>query len=172
MTGGLQDQCGIRDDEGNLLTAEDYIELGSNHRGKYKNIETNGSVVPEDSVAFAARIIDEQLKMFINFEEPVDEVSAPAVEEPTLNVNLLRKVEELELSVRSANCLKNDEIIYIGDLVQKTESEMLRTPNFGRKSLNEIKEILTTMNLELGMKIEGWPPENIDEIRRKLDDPY
>ena len=136
------------------------------------NIETNGSVVPEDSVAFAARIIDEQLKMFINFEEPVDEVSAPAVEEPTLNVNLLRKVEELELSVRSANCLKNDEIIYIGDLVQKTESEMLRTPNFGRKSLNEIKEILTTMNLELGMKIEGWPPENIDEIRRKLDDPY
>ena len=136
------------------------------------NIETNGSVVPEDSVAFAARIIDEQLKMFINFEEPVEEVSAPAVEEPTLNVNLLRKVEELELSVRSANCLKNDEIIYIGDLVQKTESEMLRTPNFGRKSLNEIKEILTTMNLELGMKIEGWPPENIDEIRRKLDDPY
>ena len=112
------------------------------------------------------------IKMFINFEEPVDEVSAPAVEEPTLNVNLLRKVEELELSVRSANCLKNDEIIYIGDLVQKTESEMLRTPNFGRKSLNEIKEILTTMNLELGMKIEGWPPENIDEIRRKLDDPY
>ena len=136
------------------------------------NIETNGSVVPEDSVAYAARIIDEQLKMFINFEEPVEETTAPPVEEPTLNVNLLRKVEELELSVRSANCLKNDEIIYIGDLVQKTESEMLRTPNFGRKSLNEIKEILTSMNLELGMKIEGWPPENIDEIRRKLDDPY
>ena len=136
------------------------------------NIETNGSVVPEDSVAYAARIIDEQLKMFINFEEPVEETTAPPIEEPTLNVNLLRKVEELELSVRSANCLKNDEIIYIGDLVQKTESEMLRTPNFGRKSLNEIKEILTSMNLELGMKIEGWPPENIDEIRRKLDDPY
>ena len=136
------------------------------------SIETNGSVVPEDSVAYAARIIDEQLKMFINFEEPVEEVAAPVVEEPSLNVNLLRKVEELELSVRSANCLKNDEIIYIGDLVQKTESEMLRTPNFGRKSLNEIKEILSTMNLELGMKIEGWPPENIEEIRRKLDDPY
>ena len=135
-------------------------------------IETDGSVVPEDSVAYAARIIDEQLKMFINFEDPVEEVVAPTKEEPQLNVNLLRKVEELELSVRSANCLKNDEIIYIGDLVQKTESEMLRTPNFGRKSLNEIKEILTTMNLELGMKIEGWPPENIDEIRRKLDDPY
>ena len=136
------------------------------------NIETNGSVFPEDSVAYAARIIDEQLKMFINFDEPVEEVAAPVVEEPSLNVNLLRKVEELELSVRSANCLKNDEIIYIGDLVQKTESEMLRTPNFGRKSLNEIKEILSTMNLELGMKIEGWPPENIEEIRRKLDDPY
>jgi DNA-directed RNA polymerase subunit alpha len=136
------------------------------------NIETNGSVVPEDSVAYAARIIDEQLKMFINFEEPVEEVVAPTKDEPQLNVNLLRKVEELELSVRSANCLKNDEIIYIGDLVQKTESEMLRTPNFGRKSLNEIKEILSTMNLELGMKIEGWPPENIEDIRKKLDDPY
>ena len=136
------------------------------------SIETNGSVIPEDSVAYAARIIDEQLRMFINFEEPDEEVATPAVEEPALNVNLLRKVEELELSVRSANCLKNDEIIYVGDLVQKTESEMLRTPNFGRKSLNEIKEILSTMNLELGMKIEGWPPENIEEIRRKLDDPY
>ena len=74
--------------------------------------------------------------------------------------------------MRSANCLKNDEIIYIGDLVQKTESEMLRTPNFGRKSLNEIKEILATMSLELGMKIEGWPPANIEDIRKKLDDPY
>jgi len=135
-------------------------------------IETDGSVVPEDSVAYAARIIDEQLKMFINFEDPVEEVVAPTKEEPQLNVNLLRKVEELELSVRSANCLKNDEIIYIGDLVQKTESEMLRTPNFGRKSLNEIKEILATMNLELGMKIEGWPPANIEDIRKKLDDPY
>ncbi len=135
-------------------------------------IETDGSVIPEDSVAYAARIIDEQLKMFINFEDPVEEVVTPTKEEPQLNVNLLRKVEELELSVRSANCLKNDEIIYIGDLVQKTESEMLRTPNFGRKSLNEIKEILATMTLELGMKIEGWPPENIEDIRKKLDDPY
>ena len=134
-------------------------------------IETDGSVIPEDSVAYAARIIDEQLKMFINFEDPVEEIVTPTKEEPQLNVNLLRKVEELELSVRSANCLKNDEIIYIGDLVQKTESEMLRTPNFGRKSLNEIKEILATMTLELGMKIEGWPPENIEDIRKKLDAP-
>ena len=131
------------------------------------DIETNGSVVPEDSVAYAARIIDEQLKMFINFDEPDEEVAPPTTEEPALNVNLLRKVEELELSVRSANCLKNDEIIYIGDLVQKTESEMLRTPNFGRKSLNEIKEVLTSMSLELGMKIEGWPPENIEEIPKE-----
>ncbi len=136
------------------------------------NIETNGSVVPEDSVAYAARIMDEQLKLFINFDEPVEEIEAPVTEESSLNINLLRKVEELELSVRSANCLKNDEIVYIGDLVQKSESEMLRTPNFGRKSLNEIKEVLTTMSLELGMKIEGWPPENIEDIRRKLEEPY
>ena len=136
------------------------------------NIETNGSVIPEDSVAYAARIMDEQLKLFINFEEPTEEVEVVVPEESSLNVNLLRKVEELELSVRSANCLKNDEIVYIGDLVQKSESEMLRTPNFGRKSLNEIKEVLTVMNLELGMKIEGWPPENIEDIRRKLEEPY
>jgi DNA-directed RNA polymerase subunit alpha len=134
------------------------------------NIETNGSVFPEDSVAYAARIIDEQLKMFINFEEPVEEVATPVVEEPSLNVNLLRKVEELELSVRSANCLKNDEIIYIGDLVQKTESEMLRTPNFGRKSLNEIKEVLTGMSLYLGMEIPNWPPDNIAELSKKLEE--
>ena len=90
----------------------------------------------------------------------------------SFNSNLLKKVEELELSVRSANCLKNDNIIYIGDLVQKSESEMLRTPNFGRKSLNEIKEVLQQMELNLGMSVPDWPPENIDEIRRKLDDPY
>ena len=136
------------------------------------DIETNGSVVPEDSVAYAARIIDEQLKMFINFDEPEEEKDVVVPEESSLNINLLRKVEELELSVRSANCLKNDEIVYIGDLVQKSESEMLRTPNFGRKSLNEIKEVLTSMSLELGMKIEGWPPENIEDIRRKLEEPY
>ena len=136
------------------------------------DIETNGSVIPEDSVAYAARIIDEQLKMFINFDEPEEEKDVVVPEESSLNINLLRKVEELELSVRSANCLKNDEIVYIGDLVQKSESEMLRTPNFGRKSLNEIKEVLTSMSLELGMKIDGWPPENIEDIRRKLEEPY
>ena len=83
-----------------------------------------------------------------------------------------RKVDELELSVRSANCLKNDNIVYIGDLVQKTESEMLRTPNFGRKSLNEIKEVLKGMNLELGMDIPAWPPENVEELARRLDEPF
>ena len=95
-----------------------------------------------------------------------------AAEEPAFNKNLLRKVEELELSVRSANCLKNDNIIYIGDLVQKTEAEMLRTPNFGRKSLNEIKEVLAQMGLHLGMEIPDWPPENIEELAKRLEEPY
>jgi len=88
------------------------------------------------------------------------------------NRNLLRKVDELELSVRSANCLKNDNIVYIGDLVQKTEQEMLRTPNFGRKSLNEIKEVLAQMGLHLGMEIPNWPPENIEELAKRLEEPF
>jgi len=85
---------------------------------------------------------------------------------------LLRKVEELELSVRSANCLKNDNIVYIGDLVQKSESEMLRTPNFGRKSLNEIKEVLTNMGLNLGQMIPEWPPENLEQLAKQIDDQF
>jgi DNA-directed RNA polymerase subunit alpha len=135
-------------------------------------IETNGAVTPEDAVALAARILQDQLALFINFEEPkpVGHETAPA--EPPFNKNLLRKVDELELSVRSANCLKNDNIIYIGDLVQKTEGEMLRTPNFGRKSLNEIKEVLAQMGLHLGMEIPGWPPENIEDLAKRLDEPY
>jgi DNA-directed RNA polymerase subunit alpha len=92
--------------------------------------------------------------------------------EPGFNKNLLRKVDELELSVRSANCLKNDNIVYIGDLVQKSESDMLRTPNFGRKSLNEIKDVLTTMDLQLGMELADWPPENIEELAKKLEEPF
>ncbi|MBO6639487.1 MAG: DNA-directed RNA polymerase subunit alpha, partial [Roseitalea sp.] len=88
------------------------------------------------------------------------------------NRNLLRKVDELELSVRSANCLKNDNIIYIGDLVQKTETEMLRTPNFGRKSLNEIKEVLASMGLHLGMEVPAWPPENIEDLAKRYEDHY
>ena len=93
-----------------------------------------------------------------------------AKEDLPFNRNLLRKVDELELSVRSANCLKNDNIIYIGDLVQKSEGEMLRTPNFGRKSLNEIKEVLSSMSLYLGMEIPNWPPENIAELTKKLEE--
>ena len=92
--------------------------------------------------------------------------------EPQFNKNLLKKVDELELSVRSANCLKNDNIFYIGDLVQKTEGEMLRTPNFGRKSLDEIKEVLVSMNLSMGMDLPGWPPENIDELSKRYEDPF
>jgi DNA-directed RNA polymerase subunit alpha len=136
------------------------------------DIETNGALKPEDAVALASRIAQEQLKLFISFEEP-EVVTAPEVEAKVpFNPNLLRKVDELELSVRSANCLKNENIVYIGDLVQKTEGEMLRTPNFGRKSLNEIKEVLTQMGLTLGMGISGWPPENIEELSRKVDQSY
>ena len=135
-------------------------------------IETNGAVTPEDSVALAARILQEQLQLFINFDEPATREYEDKPSEPPFNKNLLRKVDELELSVRSANCLKNDNIVYIGDLVQKSEAEMLRTPNFGRKSLNEIKEVLSTMGLHLGMEIPNWPPENIEDLAKKLEEPY
>ncbi len=135
-------------------------------------VETDGTVSPEDAVALAARILQDQLKLFINFEEPREISEEEGAPEPAFNPNLLRKVDELELSVRSANCLKNDNLIYIGDLVQKSEAEMLRTPNFGRKSLNEIKEVLTHMGLHLGMEISSWPPENIDDLAKKLEEPY
>jgi len=135
-------------------------------------IETDGPVTPDHAVALAARILQDQLQLFINFEEPQAQVIEERPSELPFNKNLLRKVDELELSVRSANCLKNDNIVYIGDLVQKTEQEMLRTPNFGRKSLNEIKEVLAQMGLHLGMEIPNWPPENIEEMARRLDEPY
>ena len=136
-------------------------------------VETDGSITPEDAVAVAARILQDQLQLFINFEEPRPVVAQEAVAgDLPFNRNLLRKVDELELSVRSANCLKNDNIVYIGDLVQKSESEMLRTPNFGRKSLNEIKEVLQTMGLNLGQQIPNWPPENIEELAKKLEEPF
>ena len=136
------------------------------------DVETNGAVKPEDAVALAARILQDQLQLFINFEEPQRPRDHGGDSELPFNKNLLRKVDELELSVRSANCLKNDNIIYIGDLVQKTEGEMLRTPNFGRKSLNEIKEVLQQMGLSLGMDVPGWPPDNIEEMAKKLEEPY
>ena len=133
-------------------------------------VETNGAMTPEDAVALAARILQDQLQLFVNFEEPHAARVPVDTPEPAFNPHLLRKVDELELSVRSANCLKNDNIVYIGDLVQKTEQEMLRTPNFGRKSLNEIKEVLTHMDLTLGMEITNWPPENVEELAKRLEE--
>src|SRR5687768_16283827 len=151
-------------------------------------IETDGTITPEDALGYAAKILQDQLQLFVHFDDSQVRM-APAVgmgggtgaglggaapegtaaDTNQLNRYLLKKVDELELSVRSANCLKNDNIIYIGDLVQKTEAEMLRTPNFGRKSLNEIKEVLASMGLRLGMDIPGWPPENIEEMAKKLE---
>ena len=137
------------------------------------DVETDGTVTPEEAVALSSRVLIEQLNMFVNFEEPEPEIKEEDVSVESLyNPNLLKKVDELELSVRSANCLKNDNIVYIGDLVQKTENEMLRTPNFGRKSLNEIKEVLSTMGLNLGQVVEEWPPDNIEELAKKLEDQY
>jgi DNA-directed RNA polymerase subunit alpha len=137
------------------------------------DIETNGALTPEDCVALAARILQDQLQLFVNFDEPKPANPVEAIDdELEFNRNLLRKVDELELSVRSANCLKNDNIVYIGDLVQKTEAEMLRTPNFGRKSLNEIKEVLLQMGLHLGMEIPAWPPENIEDLANRLEEPF
>ncbi len=146
-------------------------------------IETDGTVTPEDALGYAARILQDQLGLFVHFDDSQVRSVAPAMvggvamggaeggptDTNQLNRYLLKKVDELELSVRSANCLKNDNILYLGDLVQKTEAEMLRTPNFGRKSLNEIKEVLASMGLRLGMDIPGWPPENIEEMAKKLE---
>jgi len=133
---------------------------------------TDGSVRPDDAVAYAAKILKEQLQIFINFDEDQepeeDEVSE---EERRINENLYRSVEELELSVRSANCLKNANIRLIGDLVQKTEAEMLKTQNFGRKSLNEIKDILADMGLSLGMTLENFPdPEYLKILQKQADE--
>ncbi|MBX3570807.1 MAG: DNA-directed RNA polymerase subunit alpha [Mesorhizobium sp.] len=136
------------------------------------SIETDGSITGEDAVAFAARILQDQLSLFVNFDEPQKEQAAETVTELAFNPALLKKVDELELSVRSANCLKNDNIVYIGDLIQKTEAEMLRTPNFGRKSLNEIKEVLAAMGLHLGMEVPDWPPENIEDLAKRYEDQY
>jgi DNA-directed RNA polymerase subunit alpha len=135
-------------------------------------IETNGAISPEDALAYSARILQDQLNVFVNFEEPRREESAPSIPQLAFNPALLKKVDELELSVRSANCLKNDNIVYIGDLIQKSEAEMLRTPNFGRKSLNEIKEVLAQMGLHLGMEVPGWPPENIDDLAKRFEEHY
>ncbi|MBA5724241.1 DNA-directed RNA polymerase subunit alpha [Candidatus Liberibacter sp.] len=133
-------------------------------------IDTDGSIGGEDAVAFAARILQEQLDVFINFDEPKKEVEEEVGMDLSFNPALLKKVDELELSVRSANCLRSDNIVYIGDLIQKTEAEMLRTANFGRKSLFEIKGVLATMGLFLGMRLPDWPPDNIEELAKQYED--
>lgn len=135
-------------------------------------VETDGSISPEDAVAMSARILQDQFQKFINFEEEVEEAVEEEAQPLPFNVNLLKRVEDLELSVRSMNCLKGDNIVYIGDLVQKTENEMLRTPNFGRKSLNEIKEVLSQMGLYLGMQVSGWPVENIEEVAKRAREKF
>jgi len=130
---------------------------------------TNGAVRPDDAVAYAAKILKEQLTIFVNFDESEEEeikAHEESSSKPSLNENLFKTVDSLELSVRAANCLENANIKYIGELVTKTEGEMLKTKNFGRKSLNEIKDILSEMGLSLGMKIEGFNPDML----RKQDD--
>lgn len=134
-------------------------------------VETNGAVTPRDAIGFAARILVDQLKLLVNFDEPEEDKTAEKKNELPFPKALLLKVDELELSVRSANCLKNDKITYLGDLVQKSEQEMLRTPNFGRKSLNEIKSILKDKDLELGKKYEGWAdlsPEDKEALSKEM----
>ncbi len=135
------------------------------------DVETNGAIDAEDAVALAAGILRDQLQVFVNFqeEEKQDEVVDGNAR---LMKCLVKKVDELELSVRSANCLKNDNIVYIGDLVMMSEQDMLKTPNFGRKSLNEIKDVLQTFGLHLGMEIEEWPPENIEALSASLEDNF
>jgi DNA-directed RNA polymerase subunit alpha len=129
---------------------------------------TDGTIAPVDAVAYGAKILKEQLGIFINFDEPVEMPQAPIEEPRPLNPNLFRSVDELELSVRSANCLQNANIRFIGELVQRSEAEMLKTKNFGRKSLNEIKEVLESMGLELGMTLESFPDRaEIERIRER-----
>ncbi len=130
------------------------------------DIDTNGSITPQDALGVAAKILQDQLQVFINFD--VEKIDAPAKKDSTtefdFNKNLLKTIDELELSVRSYNCLKNENIVYVGDLVSRTESEMLKTANFGRKSLNELKDNLKAMGLGFGMKLVNWPPKNIEDL--------
>ncbi|MCE3255507.1 MAG: DNA-directed polymerase, alpha subunit/40 kD subunit [Rickettsiaceae bacterium] len=130
-------------------------------------IDTNGTITPQDALGVAAKIIQEQLEVFVNFDvSKIVDVKKDSGSEPEFNKNLLKTIDELELSVRSYNCLKNENIIYVGDLVIRTESEMLKTSNFGRKSLNELKDNLKLMGLSFGMKLPNWPPKNIEELAK------
>jgi DNA-directed RNA polymerase subunit alpha len=134
-------------------------------------VETNATISPEIALALAARILQDQLQLFIVFDESEGD-EKEKLEELPFDPVLLKKVNELELTVRSYNCLKSANIVYIGDLVIKTEAEMLKMPNFGRKSLNEIKEILSRFSLRFGMDVVGWPPENIEDLAKKYEEPY
>jgi DNA-directed RNA polymerase subunit alpha len=132
-------------------------------------IWTDGTIAPDDALAYAAKILKEQLAIFINFEEQPEPYKQDRPEPQSLNPHLFKSVDELELSVRSANCLQNANIRLIGELVQRTEGEMLKTKNFGRKSLNEIKEVLASMGLELGMRLENFPSRAEIERMRERD---
>jgi DNA-directed RNA polymerase subunit alpha len=134
-------------------------------------VETNGVVSPDTVIALSAKILQSQLQVFVNFEEEEEKESEEETKLPYSH-HLLKKVDELELSVRSQNCLKNDNIVYIGDLVVKSEAEMLKTPNFGRKSLFEIKDVLIGFGLKFGMEVPDWPPENLEKLVKKYEDPY
>lgn len=150
----------------NFLTSHARVGQITDYDKLTMEVWTNGSITPTDAVSIAGKIMKDQLSVFITFEEEEMEESRVPEEERegvTLGDNLLKSVDELELSVRAANCLKKANIRYIGELVQKTENEMLKTKNFGRKSLNEIKEVLTEMGLHLGMKVNDWPPEGFVE---------
>jgi len=130
------------------------------------SVETNGSIDPELALALASKILQDQLQVFISFKD-IKEVEKPKESKLPFEKNLLRKITDQELSVRSQNCLKIDNIVYLGDLVVKPESQMLKTPNFGKKSLNEIKQILEEYNLSFGMNVPEWPPQNIEELSKK-----
>ena len=131
------------------------------------DLETNGVVEPEEAIRFAARVLVQQLSVFADLESTPIPKEQPKI--PQIDPVLLRPVDDLELTVRSANCLKVENIYYIGDLIQRTEAELLRTPNLGRKSLNEIKEVLASRELTLGMKLDNWPPANLDNIAKDLN---
>ncbi len=131
------------------------------------DIETNGTIDPEEAIREAARILRNQLSVFVDLEAEEAEIAA-AKNEPEIDPILLRPVDDLELTVRSANCLKAECIYYIGDLVQRTEVELLKTPNLGKKSLTEIKDVLASRGLSLGMRLENWPPPGVVDSREKI----
>jgi DNA-directed RNA polymerase subunit alpha len=155
-------------DQGAAIRMEFTADMGKGYVPAERNRPEDAPIglIPVDSLYSPVK------KVSYKVEEPTKAVEETRHPELAFNAALLKKVDELELSVRSANCLKNDNIVYIGDLIQKTEAEMLRTPNFGRKSLNEIKEVLASMGLHLGMEVPNWPPDNIEELAKRFEDQY